>query len=206
MKINLSKQTYYLGEAILVDINYQNLFSSAVSMPDPKASFDVEMHLLDVNSQEDLSYTMGQSETTVMEDDSDQWALSVPVPENISIPANGIYHFISDPNERLYLRPGKFVLFVTDPNSESERVEVTVLLNKSALKHLSSIAMAPEQGYSRREWAMTNVQSVYPKFILKLPDDSCSKTTASEYEKNNQLQYQELIQWLNSNLGDIPIS
>ncbi|GAA6170809.1 hypothetical protein NBRC116592_04790 [Colwellia sp. KU-HH00111] len=204
MKIHLSKQTFYLGEDILVDIYYPNLRTSVITIPDPETSFDVEMHFLDINTEEDLNYTMGQSTTTVMENASDQWALNVPVPEEISIAPNDVYHFTSNANERLYLNAGKYVVYVTDSESESARLEVSIVLNKDALTHLSALAMNTKENYSRREWAMTHVQTVYPKFILLLPDEGISKAAASENEKNNQIQYQSFMKWLESGQVDIP--
>lgn len=201
MKISLDKTNYFLGEEILVNIDYQNQTSIAITIPDPQNSFDAEVHLLDVINQEDLSYSMGVSETTIM--GNEQWALSVPVPDNINIAPNAIYHFLTDVNERLYLRPGKFSIFVTDVDSKSEPIEISITLNKTALSHLSFIAVSTDQNYSRREWAMTNVQEIYPRFILKLPDESDSTRTITENEKYNQLQYQTFMTWLSTTTEDI---
>ena len=200
MKIQLTKKGYYLGEPIPVTVTYENPSRSALTLDDPAASFDVEMHLIDGTSGEDLSYTMGQSTATVLAGQDDGWALNVPVPPQVSLAPGSEYSFESDLNERLYLRPGTFDLYLTDATAEleSDHLPIKIMLEGPAVKFLAARAMTPAQGYSRREWAMEWVLEVYPDFQLRLPDRSTPPAVAAEYERHNREVYERFLAWWDS--------
>lgn len=195
MKIELAKQSFYLGESIVVTVSVENNTKEALSIADPAASFDVEMHAVDKANQEDLSYTMGIVEATILEGGQDEWALSVPVPDTITIAAASAYVFETDLNERLYLRDGVFDVFVSDIESGTALEEITIKFRMAALPYLSKIAMDQQQSYSRREWAMEWIQKLYPEFILKLRSENTPAALVQKDEEYNQIQYNALVKW-----------
>lgn len=198
MKIILTKQNYYLGESIPIEIIYSNQATTTVSLKDPAASFEVEMHVIDADTQEDLSYTMGQISTTVFDEAEDQYALVIPEPESIEVAPTSEYRFHSDLNERLFLRAGKFDCFLTDSGNESEHIEINISLKESELPYLMTYAMDTQQEYGRREWAMEWIQELYPEFILKLPLKDSPENVVKEYEQFNQERHKEFIVWMES--------
>jgi len=151
MKIKLSKLTYSLSEAIVMDIDYENKTTELITIEDPSKSLDVIMHVVDSKTNEDMSYTMGTIDVTIIDRQTDQYALSEPIVERIDISPEDSFHFTSDLNERLYLSPGKFDCFLTDQDAESNHLFATILFDNASVDTLYAIAIDPHQRYSRRE-------------------------------------------------------
>lgn len=195
MQIKLSDTSYPLAKPLPVEITYDNPTGQVLVVDNPVKSLFVEMHLVDLRTKEDHSYTMGKVVTTTFRGDQDRYALVKPVPEALSIAPGSAFVFTSDPNERLYLRPGKFDCFLTDAAGESNHLELTIELTRESVVTLFAIAREPKQGYSRREWAMDWLQKIHSEFRLELalPDDPPQK--AAQDEADNAVVYAGFATW-----------
>jgi hypothetical protein len=205
MNISFTKTTFVLGEPIPAEVVYSNTAKATVNLPDPSQSLDVIMHVVNKESQEDLNYTMGEVKATVLDSAADQYALDVPVVPEIKISAASEFRFDIDLNSRLYLRPGEFDCFLTDPDGESNHMEIVIEYTKTSVDYLIPYAMDQNQTYGRREWAMEWIQKIYPNFDLKLPDEETGAEQKVQFEKYNNEKYNEFLAWWESYKDKIDI-
>ena len=199
IKIKLSKPTFFLGESIAADITYENNSSEVIAIDNPSKSYDVSIHVVDITNNEDLSYTTGKVIVTNIDKASGQYVLTNPPKEQIKIAAKSSFQFISDMNERLYLRPGKFDCFITDNKIESNHVKISIKLTPSSVDHLLKLAQNKDAGYSRREWAMESLQKLRPSFKLTLPLENDPADVKIKKESYNTAVCHEFTAWWHSN-------
>lgn len=203
MQIKLSDKSYPLAKPFPVEITYANATGHVVVLDSPAKSLAVELHLLDLRTKEDLSYTMGKMTTTSFGGDKDQYALVTPIPEALSIAPGSSLVFMSDPNERLYLRPGKFDCFLTDPSGESNHLELTIELTRESVDSLFDLAKDEKQEYSRREWAMDWLQKLHSEFLLELPLPDATPAKRAQAEADNKVVYAGFAAWWNQHKHDV---
>jgi hypothetical protein len=199
MQIKLSDKSYPLAKPVPVEITYENPTGSVLVIDNPVKSLAVEMHLLDLRTKEDLSYTMGKIITTSFGGDRDAYALVTPIPEPLQIAPGASFVFSSDPNERIYLRTGKFDCFLTDASGESNHIELTIEFTRESVDGLFEMAKDEEQEYSRREWAMDWLQKLHHEFRLKLPLPGEPTAKKAQDEADNKVVYAEFAAWWNQN-------
>lgn len=195
MHIKLHETSVAIAKPIPVEISFNNPTERPIVREiSPEKSLDVEMHLLDLSTGEDLSFTMGKTTMTRLEGD-DEYALVTPTPERFEIAARSAFVFEVDLNERLYLRPGKFDVFLTDGATQSNHVALTIEFTRESIDALYQIARDPRADYSRREWAVSLLQKLYREFKLMLPLPDDPPATAAKYEVENEGVYEEFEAW-----------
>ena len=198
MNIRFKNSTFVLGEPVPAEVVYSNITEAAIHISDPSQSLEVLMHLVDKDSKEDMNYTMGEVKATVLDSGADQYALDVPVVPEIQISAASEFRFDTDLNNRLYLRPGKFDSYLTDPDGESNHVEILIEYTNTSVEYLIRYAMDHNQTYGRREWAMEWIQKIYPNFKLELPYAETTTEEKAKYEAYNNEKYREFSAWWES--------
>lgn len=193
MQIKISETSCPLGKPIPVQITFENGTESAVTRDNPAKSLAVEMHLVDLRTREDLSYTMGKTTTTLFQGGQDRYAINVPPPESMEIAPGSAVVFTSDPNERLYLRPGKFDAYLTDAAGSSNHVELTIEFTRESVELLFELVQDERKEYSRREWAMDWLAKLQGDFRLKLPAPGGPSTPTDK--AHNELAYARFSRW-----------
>jgi hypothetical protein len=194
MRIEIRETTAATASPIPVVITFDNPTERPIVRDlSPEQSLDVEMHLLDLRTGEDLSFTMGKTTTTRL--GGDEYALVAPTPGRFEIAARSALVFEVDLDGRLYLRPGEFDVFLTDGAAQSNHVALTIELTRASVEALYQIARDPQRDFSRREWAVTLLQKLDREFKprLALPDDP--PATAAKYEAENRAVYQRFEAW-----------
>lgn len=199
MLIEFSKMSFYLGESIPAEIVYRNETAEKIVIEDPAKSFEISMHALDSATIEDLNYTMGQIEVTVMDKAADQYSKSTPPKEMVTLEPGSAVSFSSDLNDRLYLYPGEFTCYLTEGPAESNRLKITVRFTRESVMTLVRIARDTEMGYGRREWAMDWLRRIYSRFELNLPYDEDTPEVKKEKELHNSAIIAEFLKWWNEN-------
>lgn len=201
IKIKLSKPTFFLGESVSAEFIYTNNKSEAIVIDNPSKSYDVSMHVVDISNKEDLSYTTGKPVVTDIDRASGQYVLTNPPKEQIKIAARSSFKFISDLNEKLYLRPGGYDCYLTDHAIESNHLKISIKLTASSVEHLLEVVQNKEAGYSRREWAMEFLQKLRPSFKLTLPLENDPADVKTQKESNNTASCHEFSAWWHSNMN-----
>lgn len=199
MLIKFGKTSYYLGESIPAEINYMNSTSEKILVENPAKSLDINLHMLDSASGEGFNYTLGQTETLVIDKASDRYVTTVPKKELVTIPPDSGISFKSDLNERLYLRPGNFICYLTEGEKESNRVALAVHYQRESVIPLVQVARDPNMIYGRREWAGDWLRKLYPGFQLDLPYDEDTPDVRKEKEKQISLKVAEFLSWWQEN-------
>ncbi|NOX76549.1 MAG: hypothetical protein GXP17_08060 [Gammaproteobacteria bacterium] len=195
IQINLKKNSYHLGEPILLSVIYRNAGSSSVSREDPSQSFNAEIHVIDRNTKEDFYYTMGKLEVTQFGEASDEYALVEPVPDNIDIDAKGEYTFETDLNQRLFLGPGVFDCEFRDAALVSNKNTIAIWYTQDSVSLLLNLVMDSSLDYSRREWAADWLRELLPDFKVTLPPDSARTPNGVQDDSANQGEYQIFKTW-----------
>ena len=195
MFIKVNKTSYNLGEPILVEISYENSSAENIIIENPSKSINVEMHVLDLMTREDMSYFMGKLETTVIDKASDQYATALPPIEEIEIKSGSSFLFTTDPNDNLYLRRGEFLCFMTDHDKKSNEIYLSIQYTKKSIAYLLKLARDNNMSYGRREWAMEWLQPLYPNFKLKLSLEEDSDDIKVQNETHNKSIYEEFLNW-----------
>lgn len=198
MQIKISDSPHTLGKGLPVEITFPNATGSVLTRENPETSRAVEMHVLDLKTKEDLSYPMGKVTTTIMGPD-DQYAIVVPPPQNIQIPAGGAVVFTSDLNERLYLRPGAFDAFLTEGPAASNHVDLEIHFTRESVDTLLAIAQDEKAEYGRREWAMDFLSQLQRDFKLKLPQPGDSDAQKAKAEAENKVVIAAFETWWSKN-------
>jgi len=199
MLIKFKKTSFYFGESVPVEIDYWNRGPDKITIANPAKSFEIYMHVLDSTTLEDLNYTMGRIEVTVMDKAGDQYAKSVPPQEVIAIAPDSFTSFSTDPNERLYLHPGNFICYLTEGEKESNRVSISVKYQRESVVPLIQIARDSSMIYGRREWAADWLKKIYPGFQLDLPYDEDTPEVKKEKEKQITVKVAEFLSWWQEN-------
>ncbi len=183
-----------LARPLPLDITLSNPGTTPLALDDPAQSLDLEMHLLDKATGEDLSFTMGRLTSTPLGGD-DRYAIEVPVPRPTTIAPGASLAVRPDANARLYLRPGDYEAFVTHKQSRSNPVPLKIELTRESVALLFATARDPQMPYSRREWASDWLARLYPAFrpSLALPTDA--PALRAQHEAGNQPLYQRFAEW-----------
>lgn len=199
MLLKFSKMTYNLGESVMAEISYKNETSEKVTMQNPAKSFDILMRALDSTSKEELNYTMGKIEVTVMDKSADQYAKSTPQKKMVTIEKDSSITFSSDLNDRLYLHPGDFVCLLKEGTLESNPVAISVRFTRESILPLTQIAKDVNMSFGRREWAADWLQKIYAKLKLNLPLDEDAPEIRKEKESYNGAMIAEFMNWWHDN-------
>ncbi|MEP0828842.1 MAG: hypothetical protein HRF51_10010 [bacterium] len=199
MIIKFNKMSFFLGESIPAEVSYTNDKGEKIVIENPAKSLNVTMHLLDSSNGEDLNYTLGKIEVTVMDKTADQYAKSLPAKEMLTIEPNSSITFTTDLNERLYLRPGDFVCYLQEGEKESNRISISVKYKRESVVPLIQIARDSNMVYGRREWAGDWLRKLHPGFQLDLPYDEDTPDVRKEKEKQISLKVAEFLSWWQEN-------
>lgn len=199
IKIISEKEEYNLGKSLPITVTYSNRGLLSVRTEDPLKSLNVEMHVIDKKTQEDLNYTMGTIEVTQLGDNVDEYVIVEPIPDFVEIEASGELSFITDLNDRLYLRPGKFECELRDSAVISNRKNLTVKYTAESVDLLFNIVKNAELDYSRREWAADWLKELVPNFRFKLTLDTDSEEMKKQNESANKEIYDAFSNWWKSN-------
>ena len=201
MQLNIStaNSVYALGKPIRVDVTIANTGDRTLVLDEPASSLAVEMHLVDRRTREDLSYTMGRVDTTVFPGAGDRYALVVPMGKPFQIGPHASFSFSTDPQQRLFLRPGVFDSFLTIDADQSNRIQLTVEFNRGSVDELFALARDPAQAYARREWAMDWLAKLYPAFRLALPTPDAADPSRAQLESSNRTVYESFATWWRAN-------
>ena len=183
-----------LAKPLPLEITLANPGSTPLSLDDPAQSLDLEMHLVDKGTGEDLSFTMGKISSTPL-GGGDRYAVEVPVPKPTTIAPGASLAVRPDANARLYLRPGDYEVFVTHKQARSNPVPVKIEMTRESVALLFATARDPQMPYSRREWASDWLARLYPAFrpSLALPTDAAA--VRAQQEAGNQPLYQRFAEW-----------
>ena len=195
MIIKLAKTTYFLGEAIPVEITYDNNTSETLVMENPSKSFEVLMHLVDTKCNEDFKFTMGILIVTVIDRKTREYVDVMPEIEQIEIAPKSSFLFTSDLNDRLSLYAGEFDCFLTDGDNESNHIKLNIRYTIESVNNLLKLAQNKEATYGRREWAMEWLQELYPNFKLRLSLEEDSDDIKIQNETYNKSIYNEFLNW-----------
>lgn len=199
MIIKFSKKSFFLGESIPAEVSYKNDTGERIVIEDPAKSLDVIMHLLDLSNDEDLNYTLGKIEVTVMDKTADQYAKSLPPKDTLTLEPNSAITFTTDLNERLYLRAGDFTCYLHEGEKESNRISISVKYKRESIVPLIQIARDANMVYGRREWASDWLRKLYPRFELDLPYDEDSPDVRKKKEEQISVKVAEFLSWWQEN-------
>ncbi len=199
MVIKFSKTSFYLGESVPAEIHYKNNASKKVVIENPAQSFEIIMHVFDSTRNEELNYTMGKIQITVMNKSADQYSKSIPPKEMVTIEANSYLNFISDLNDRLYFHPGSFTCWLSEGDSVTNKVTIAIRFARESVLPMIQLARDTDTSYGRREWAMNWLQKIYPKLKLDLPYDEDAPEIKKEKESYNGATIAEFINWWHDN-------
>lgn len=179
--LSAAKARLSLGEPAMFEVAVVNPGPQPLSIDEPTGSMEVEMHLVDRQTKEDLSYAMGKAVAMPLPG-NDRWAMSVRPRQPVEIAPNASLRFTTDAGARLYLRPGTYDAYLTIEGTESNRVELTIAYSRATVALLQALAGDPAQSYSRREWATDWLARLHPKFklALPLPDEPAASREAKE--------------------------
>lgn len=183
-----------LAKPLPLDITLANPGSTPLALEDPAQSLDLEMHLVDKATGEDLSFTMGKLSSTPLGGD-DRYAVEAPIPKPTTIAPGASLAVRPDANARLYLRPGDYDVFVTHKQARSNLVPLKIEMTRESVALLFATARDPQMPYSRREWAGGWLARLYPAFrpSLALPTDA--PAVRAQQEAGNQPLYQRFAEW-----------
>ncbi len=199
MLMKFSNTIYNLGETVPAEIQYRNNTSAQIKMENPAKSFEIIMHVFDSTNSEELNYTMGKIQVTVMDKAADQYSKSIPPKEMVTIEADSSLNFVSDLNDRLYLHPGSFTCWVAEGDSVSNKVTIVVRFMRESVPPLTQTLRDVDASYGRREWAMGLLQKIYPRLKLDLPYDEDSPAVRKEKESKISAMVAEFINWWHDN-------
>jgi hypothetical protein len=199
IKITLEKTEYNLGEPLPIAVVYSNRGSTSIKKEDPLKSLNIEMHVIDKKTSEDMNYTMGKIEVTHLGGNTDEYVIVEPIPDYVEIEAGGELSFVTDVNNRLYLRPGKFECELRDGAIISNRRNFAVQYTVKSVDLLFNIVKDPTLGYSRREWATYWLEELAPDFRFKLTLDTESEEVKKQNEYANEKIYDAFSNWWKGN-------
>lgn len=202
VEIVFSKNQYVLGEAVPAVVRYRNPTSHSLRMANPQKSTRVFMHAVSSKTKEDLSYPMVPEDQIALEPGTDRFVLSTPPAQPIDIPAGKSVEFVTDLNERLYLRPGKFACTLRQDDIASNQVTVEIVYEQSSVPHLIGYAAAADASYGRREWAMEWLQTLSPDFTLKLSGPEVAVAEREANEAFNRSQIEAFKRWHQQHRND----
>jgi hypothetical protein len=183
-----------IASALPVEIALENQGDESVMIEHPASSLNVEFHLVDQRTHEDLSFTMGNTTTRRLRD-AGEYAIEVPAHRTVALEPQGKLRFKVDASARLYLRPGDYDAFVTFGELASNHRKVSLRMTREAVHQLFTIARDPQANYSRREWAASQLVKLYPGFKLSLaaPDEPISIVRGNE--TMNEPLYVRFSKW-----------
>lgn len=199
MIIKFSKMSFFLGESVPAEVSYKNDTEEKIVIENPAKSLDVILHLLDSLNGEDLNYTLGKIEVTVMDKTADHYAKSLPPREMLTLEPNSAFTFTTDLSERLYLRPGDFTCYLQEGEKESNRVTISVKYKRESVIPLVQIARDPNMIYGRREWAGDWLKKLYPRFQFELPYDEDPPDVRKKKEEQISVKVAEFLSWWQEN-------
>lgn len=188
------KSAVALTEALPVSVVVSNTTKAALTIEDPRASTHATVHLVDVETHEDHSFSMGQPSTT--DRGHGEWAMVMPVVKPVTLPAGDSLQVRADANERLFLHPGTFDVFFSLKDVQSNRVRVTVRFTRESLERLITLAADANASYARREWAVELIKRVKKDFSLSLPLPDAKEREL--LEAANRVAVKSLRQWVSS--------
>ena len=201
IRISVRAEPHSLGEPIEVAVAISNDDDRVLALDDPRTSQSVTAHLLDSRTNEDMSYTMGKLDVTTFGED--QYALVIPKSEVVEIAPRAAFDFTTDANERLFLRPGTFQVFVTDDGDggevKSNELRLRIEITRESIPHLLALAQDMERDYGRREWAMDWLAKLYPAFRLELPPPDAQAASRERMEARNRAIYADFTAWWQEN-------
>lgn len=183
-----------LTEPIAISVVVSNSTKAALTIEDPRASTHATVHLVDIATKEDHSFSMGQTSTTDL--GHGEFALVMPVVKPVTMAAGDSLEVRADANERLFLHPGTFDVFFSLKDVQSNHVRVTVRFTPQSLERLITLAADPNASYARREWAMELIRRVKPDFKLSLPLPDAKER--EPLEASNRAAVKSLRQWVSS--------
>ena len=189
-----------LGKPLPLEVTLRNPGSTPLVIDDPAQSLDIEYHLVDQQTREDLSFTLGRISTTTI-GSVDEYAIEVPVPKPVTIAPEATLTVKADANVRLFLRPGDYQAYVTHKDSESNRVPVKVVYTRDSVTVLFATAHDTQMSYGRREWAMDRLARLFPAFRLSLPLPDTPAAARAQQEASNQAVYVRFAEWWRDQLA-----
>jgi hypothetical protein len=195
MLISLEKTAFDLGEGIPVQVSFENPTAAAIVREDPSKSLDVEMHLVDSRTEEDLSYLMGKVETTPIDKSTGEYAMVMPPEEEIEIEAGSSFVFTTDVNENAFLHPGDFLCFLDEYEEPSNSIRLSIRLSYKSVDLLLAVAGDENEEGGRREWAGEYLQELNADFELLLPLEEDCEAVREEKEVRNRRACQDFLAW-----------
>lgn len=183
-----------LTEALPISVVVSNPTKAALTLEDPRASTHASFHVVDVDTHEDHSFSMGQTTTTDL--GGHAFALVVPEVKPVTVGPNDTLEVRADANERLFLHPGAFDVFFSLKDVESNHVRVTVRFTREGLERLMTLAADANASYARREWAVELIKRVKKDFSLALPLPDAKERDV--LEASNIAAVKALRQWVSS--------
>jgi hypothetical protein len=201
IRISAGAETYAMGLPIPVAVSLANDGDQPFVGEAPDSSMAVEYHQLDARTKEDLSYAMGKLTTTNF--GPDQYALVTPVPKRLELAPHTAHDFTTDPNQRLYQRPGRYEAFVTmERVGKSNSIPLTISFTRASVAPLFALARDATAEYGRREWAADWLARLYPGFRIKLAAPDASEPVRTQLEADNHAVYDAFQRWWHAHESD----
>jgi hypothetical protein len=201
MRISTSAQAVALGLPIPVAVSLANDSDHCFIGEAPEASMAVEYHQLDARTKEDLSYAMGR--LTMTNFGPDQYALITPVPKRLELAPHAAHDFTTDPNQRLYERPGMYEVFLTmERVGRSNSIPLTISFTRASVAPLFALARDATAEYGRREWAADWLAKLHPGFRLELAAPDATEAVRAQLEAKNRPVYEAFSAWWHAHESD----
>ncbi|MBM4782227.1 MAG: hypothetical protein GQE15_31495 [Archangiaceae bacterium] len=183
-----------LTSAVAISVVVANRSAAPITIEDPRASTHASVHVVDLDTHEDHSFSMGQNATTDL--GHGQFALVVPVVKPVTLAAGRSLEVRVDANERLFLHPGTFDVFFSLGDLQSNHVALTVRFTEQSLERLLALAADAKASYARREWAVELLKRVKRDFALTLPAPEATEQERAPLETANRAAIESLRQWV----------
>lgn len=199
MFIKFSKEIFEFGDAIPAEVIFVNTSNEVLQLPEnPKKSVDLLMHVVNVNSLEDLNYSIGKVQVSKF--GNDQFALAVPIKEKFELQPKSVFSFVSDINDRLYLTPGKYDCFLANYLVEKSNKEtITISFTAGSVSYLLKTSADDRMSYGKREWACDWLKKIDPQFELQLPLEGDSDDQRKTKKAFNERSYAQFQKWWEEN-------
>jgi len=164
----------------------------------PQKSLDLLMHAVNIQSSEDLNYSIGKIQVKTF--DNDKFALAVPIKEKFEIQPKSVFSFFSDLNERLFLIPGKYNCFLTNYLVEKSNViTLTISFTAGSVSYLLKTGLDERVSYGKREWAYDWLKKINPMFELRLTNEKDSEEQRNKKKAFNIDAHTKFEKWWNEN-------
>lgn len=202
MFIKIPKDTFEFGDSIPAEVIFVNTSGNPLILPeDPAKSVELLVHAVNVQTREDLNYSV--AEIIINESADGRIAMTVPVKHKFEILPKSLYFFTTDLNKRLYLSPGNYQCFLVNYLIEkSNCVTITVSFTTNSVLYLLNIAVDERVSYGKREWAFEWLKKVNPDLKLHLTLDKDTEAQKREKIAFNEQSYKHFKCWWETSQKD----